>query len=34
MLTREECIKAAESLAHGNTIDRRNAARSLETIVE
>jgi len=29
MLTRTDCIKAAEALSHGNTIDRRNAARSL-----
>jgi hypothetical protein len=29
MLTRKECIEAAESLAHKNAISRRNAARSL-----
>lgn len=29
MLSRKECLEAAESLAHGNAINRRNAARSL-----
>jgi hypothetical protein len=29
MIDRQECIDAAEKLAHGNNIDRRNAARSI-----
>ena len=33
MLSRRECMNAAESLVHGNDIDRRNAARSLADYV-